>query len=266
MRDGMVKSAVSAFAAFVLSACSALAAGKASPLPDGFVYLRDVDPTILQDMRYAGPHNFVGERIDGYEAGECILTEPAARGLKKAQDELRGKGLSLKVYDCYRPARAVAHFVRWAENADKRMKPEFYPAVDKTRVFALGYIARRSGHSRGSTVDLTIVRLPPPFQPDYLPGEPLSACTAPSAERFPDNSLDFGTGFDCFDALSHTWNGAVDGDAAKNRKLLVDVMSRAGFSNYRKEWWHFDFKSPPFKTYFDFPVKAHPDAIPPAKP
>ncbi|HOV05429.1 MAG TPA: M15 family metallopeptidase [Hyphomicrobiales bacterium] len=249
------------------SAGDAAANAKAAGLADRFVFLRDVDPTILQDMRYAGRHNFVGERIDGYEAAECILTEPAARALKRVQDELRGRGLSLKVYDCYRPARAVAHFVRWAEKAgDQGMKAEFYPKVDKGKVFALGYIARRSGHSRGSSVDLTIVKLPPAFQPDYLPGEPLTACTAPVGERYPDNGLDYGTGYDCFDDKSHTGSTAVGAEARANRKFLVEAMRRAGFSNYAKEWWHYDFGKPPYpKTYFDFPVTAHPEAIPGAQ-
>ncbi|MEZ5839034.1 MAG: M15 family metallopeptidase [Hyphomicrobiales bacterium] len=236
-------------------------------LPAKFAFLRDVDPTILQDMRYAGPHNFVGEPIDGYEAAECILTAPAARALKTVQDRLRESGLSLKVYDCYRPARAVAHFVRWAEaTADQRMKVEFYPGVDKRKVFALGYIARRSGHSRGSAVDLTIVKLPPPVQPDYLRGEPLAACTAPAGERYPDNSLDFGTGYDCFDEKSHTGSTAVAAQARSNRKLLVEAMRKAGFSNYAKEWWHFDYGKAPYpKQYFDFPIVAHPDAVPPPR-
>ncbi len=129
-------------------------------LAPGFVPLEDVDATILQDMRYATKYNFVGRRIDGYRDPVCILHRRAARALKRAQNELRDQGYTLKVYDCYRPQRAVDHFVRWSQNGSQKMKREFYPRVDKARVFDLGYVARRSGHSRGSTVDLTLVKLP----------------------------------------------------------------------------------------------------------
>ena len=136
-------------------------------LAPGFVPLEDVDATILQDMRYATKYNFVGRRIDGYRDPVCILHRRAARALKRAQNELRDQGYTLKVYDCYRPQRAVDHFVRWSENGSQKMKREFYPRVDKARVFDLGYVARRSGHSRGSTVDLTLVKLPAKPQPQW---------------------------------------------------------------------------------------------------
>ncbi|MPY63015.1 M15 family metallopeptidase, partial [Streptomyces spongiae] len=128
--------------------------------PEDFVALGTVDPTILEDIRYFTRHNFVGERVDGYQQPLCILTRPAAEALHKAQTELLRQGYTLKVYDCYRPQRAVDHFVRWAKDLDdQRMKTEFYPQVDKTRLFTDGYIAEKSGHSRGSTMDLTLVKL-----------------------------------------------------------------------------------------------------------
>ncbi|MEU2165728.1 M15 family metallopeptidase [Streptomyces sp. NPDC019208] len=245
-------------AALVADVAAPPAAGAASEpkAPEEFVALRSVDPTILQDMRYTTAHNFVGEPIDGYRQPVCILTRPAARALRKAQRTLLRKGYSLKVYDCYRPQRAVDHFVRWAEDlTDERMKKEFYPHVDKSRLFADGYIAGKSGHSRGSTVDLTVVPLPAEKTRPYVPGEPLVPCHAPQSERFPDNSADMGTGFDCFDTLSHTGDPRVQGAQRANRQLLTTTLAAVGFANLPEEWWHFTHKPEPFPdTYFDFPV------------
>lgn len=220
----------------------------------GFVVLRDIDPTILHDIRYYTAHNFVGTRIDGYQAPLCILTRPAALALKKVQREMLAQGLTLKVYDCYRPQRAVDHFVRWARDlADQRMKTEFYPNVDKTRLFEDGYIAEKSGHSRGSTLDLTVVKLPPRHQRAYVPGEKLVNCFAPN--RFPDNTVNMATGYDCFDTLSHTDDPRVTGKARENRQLLKAAMGRVGFRNLPEEWWHFTLDGEPYPdTYFDFPV------------
>jgi zinc D-Ala-D-Ala dipeptidase len=229
----------------------ALAPGPAEQ-PKGFVALADVDPTIRHDMRYATRHNFVGRRIDGYRDPVCILTRPAARALARAQSRLRPRGYTLKVYDCYRPQRAVDHFVRWARNPSERMKREFYPRVDKGRLFADGYIAERSGHSRGSTVDLTLVRLPPKDQPRW--DGTLVPCFR--KDRFRDNSVDMGTGYDCFDTLAHTRDPRIKGRARSNRRLLVRTLDRAGFDNYANEWWHFTLRDEPFpERYFDFPVE-----------
>ncbi len=224
--------------------------------PEDFVALRSVDPTIIQEMRYFTPHNFVGERIDGYRQPSCILTRPAAEALHKAQRKLLRQGHTLKVYDCYRPQRAVDHFVRWAEDLDdEAMKGEFYPNVDKTRLFADGYIAAKSGHSRGSTLDVTLVRLPAKPTRPYRPGEPLAPCFAPQGERFPDNSIDMGTGFDCFDTLSHTLDPRVQGQQRANRSLLKSTLEGLGFVNLPEEWWHYTFKPETYPdTYFDFPV------------
>ncbi|MFJ9903161.1 M15 family metallopeptidase [Streptomyces sp. NPDC101152] len=247
----------------VLAALLTVTAASATPrastepeAPKNFVALRSVDPTIIQEMRYFTPHNFVGERIDGYEQPVCILTRPAAEALHRAQLRLLRKGYTLKVYDCYRPQRAVNHFVRWAEDLDDQaMKGEFYPSVDKTRLFADGYIAEKSGHSRGSTMDLTIVRLPAKPTRPYHPGEPLVPCFAPKEERFPDNSVDMGTGFDCFDTLAHTLDPRIQGEQHANRLLLKSTMEGLGFVNLAEEWWHYTYQPEPYpNTYFDFPV------------
>jgi zinc D-Ala-D-Ala dipeptidase len=220
--------------------------------PSSFVALDDVDPTILQDIRYATPYNFVGRRIDGYREPVCILTRRAARALKRAQKSL--DGYALKVYDCYRPQRAVDHFARWAENDSRTMKREFYPRVSKRRLFADGYLAHRSGHSRGSAVDLTLVKLPAEPQPVWTRREfGLVSCTAPRRRRFPDNSVAMGTSYDCFDPRSHTANAT--GRARRNRRLLKRTMEAAGFEAYANEWWHFTLRNERYPdTYFNFPV------------
>jgi len=224
--------------------------------PPEFVALDEVDASILHDIRYHGRHNFVGRRIRGYRDPICVLTRPAAEALAEAQAALRSEGYSLKVYDCYRPQTAVDHFVRWARRLhDDRMKPEFYPRVDKSRLFADGYIAERSGHSRGSTVDLTLVKLPARRQPRWRPRMGLVDCAAPYVQRFPDNSVDMGTGFDCFDTLSHTLDPRIQGEARENRLLLKRRLEDAGFANYELEWWHYTLRDEPFpETFFDFPV------------
>ncbi|MFF8833106.1 M15 family metallopeptidase [Streptomyces sp. NPDC015131] len=244
---------------------SALASGPA-PGPDpghghghgAFVSLRAVEPTILQDMRYATPHNFTGERVPGYLEPVCLLTRPAAEALRRAQRTLLRRGHSLKVYDCYRPQRAVDRFVRWAADPrDQAMKAEFYPRVDKSRLFADGYIAARSGHSRGSTVDVTLVRLPAAPTRPYVPGERLTPCHAPREERFPDNSVDMGTGYDCFDTLSHTDDPRIEGVRRANRLLLRDALAAEGLVNLPEEWWHFTYRPEPYPDrYFDVPVSA----------
>lgn len=226
--------------------------------PADFVSLQDVDPTILLDIRYATAHNFTGDPVDGYRAPVCILTRPAADALRRAQQEFVAQGYSLKVYDCYRPQRAVNDFVGWAKDlADQRMKAEFYPRVDKSQLFADGYIAEQSGHSRGSTVDLTLVRQPAQQTPPYVPGQPLVDCAAPAPIRFPDNTIDMGTGYDCFDTLAHTLDPRVVGGQLQNRLLLKTGLERQGLENYPSEWWHFTFKPEAYPdTYFDFPVDA----------
>jgi D-alanyl-D-alanine dipeptidase len=241
-----------ACAALVVASLSPACPAAAEPLPAGFVYLRDVDPTIVQEMRYAGAGNFVGRAVDGYEAGECILLKAAAEGLKRAQALLKAKGLSLKVYDCYRPARAVADFGRWVRDGDQTTKAAHYPRLDKSKLIGLGWIARVSGHSRGGSVDLTIV----PFgaSPQPLGGSGRS-CTAPFDKADAPSGLDFGTSFDCFDELSATRHPAIKGEAASNRARLVAIMRQTGFANYAKEWWHFHHVASGEPPVQDFPVR-----------
>lgn len=225
--------------------------------PGEFVALSRVAPTVLQEIRYERGHNFTGRPVEGYREPVCIVTRDTAEALRDAQRSFLKRGYSLKVYDCYRPQRAVNRFAEWAEDLDdERMKGEFYPRVEKDRLFEDGYIAEKSGHSRGSTVDLTLVPLPAAPTRPYEPGERLTPCYAPEAERFPDNSLDMGTGFDCFDTLSHTLDPRVGGEQRANRLLLKKTMENAGFTNLPEEWWHFTLTDETFPgTFFDFPVE-----------
>jgi D-alanyl-D-alanine dipeptidase len=225
--------------------------------PPGFVDVSDVDPTIVHDIRYYSDHNFVGRRIDGYLEPRCLLAEPTARALARAQTAARARGYSLKVYDCYRPARAGQDFVRWARDPDDQlMKGEFYPDLPKSRLFTDGFVGGgATTHSSGTAVDLTLVPLPTPAQRPFVPGEPLQPCTAPVEQRFPDNSIDMGTGYDCFDTRSHTLDGRITGPPRDNRLLLRQLMTDAGFVNYANEWRHYDLADPPRPvTYYDFPV------------
>ena len=209
---------------------------ESDPLPDGFVDVTDVVPDIVTEMRYATPHNFVGASITGYLAPRCILTSQAAEALARAQKWLNVFGLGLKVFDCYRPQRAVDRFVAWAKDLDdSRMRAEFYPHVQKTDLFNEGYIAARSSHTRGSTVDVTLVAL--------------NGSGSPS-------ELDMGTSFDFFSPESWPTNMQMTGDQRAHRMLLQVVMKQAGFTPYSQEWWHFTLEKEPFQdTYFDFPVE-----------
>jgi D-alanyl-D-alanine dipeptidase len=199
--------------------------------PAAFVDAAAVVPGLIVDARYAGSHNFVGRPIAGYEASRCLLTQAAAAALAEVARDLAPRGLVLKAFDCYRPTGAVANFVRWARDlSDVAGKREFYPDVDKSTLFRDGYISSRSGHSRGSTIDLTLAHA------DGL-------------------ELDMGTPFDFFSTRS--WPTAnVGAEAKANRALLASAMRRRGFRPYDKEWWHFTLSHEPFPdTYFDFPVR-----------
>ncbi|MFG2008576.1 M15 family metallopeptidase [Micromonospora sp. NPDC048868] len=226
-----------------------------SPGP-GLVVLTDVDPRIRTDIRYATAHNFVGRPVAGYPEPLCLLTRPAAEALRRVQDAALARGRSLKVYDCYRPQRAADDFVEWAgQPGEQRMKAEFYPRVAKSELFDEGYIGAPTAHSRGSTLDLTLVDVPTPTQPSYVPGQPLVSCTAPEGQRFADDGVDMGTGFDCFDPLAHTDSPQVTGVARDNRRLLRQLMTDEGFVNYDREWWHYRYRDEPWPdTYFDVPV------------
>ncbi len=244
--------------AIAMLGTSALAA---STLPKGFVYLRDVDPTIVQDIRYAGSHNFVGRPIRGYLAAECILSAPAAKALAGVQRMLADKQLSLIVWDCYRPKRAVDDFAQWSSDpARSEMKAEFYPRTDKASLFALGYLARRSPHSRGSTVDLGVIPIALKSAPPPSLAQPLKACTSPKGERFEDGTIDLGTGYDCLDVLASASSARVGAVARANRQMLRVAMQAAGFRPYAREWWHFELISQPFGSGFDFAVSAAPSS------
>ena len=216
--------------ALVVTFCAQAASAQTRPV--AFVDAATVVPGLIVEMRYAGAHNFVGRPIDGYEAPHCLLTRPAASALAAVAADLKPQGLVPKVFDCYRPARAVANFVRWARALkDQKMKAEFYPNVDKRTLFRDGYIATHSGHSRGSTMDLTLAK-------------------ADGTE------LDMGTHFDFFSPHSWTADRSIGAQAHANRMLLATAMRRRGFYGYWKEWWHFTLRGEPFpRTYFDFVVK-----------
>ena len=202
-------------------------------LPEGFSYINDVSPTIQSELRYCYNNNFMGVPVNGYEENTLIATTATAKALKKVQDELALKKLGLKIYDAYRPQTAVNHFVKWARvMSDTIMKKQYYPEVNKRHLFKKGYISSKSGHSRGSTVDLTIINLET--------GE----------------ELDMGSPYDFFGVLSHITYENLSDHQKENRQLLQTVMKKHGFRSYSKEWWHFTLRGEPFpKTFFDFPVK-----------
>ncbi len=255
-------------------------------IPVGFVEIREVIPDIVLDLRYTTNHNFLGVPVQGYKAEKCYITKAAADSLAKVQAELRKFNLSLKIYDAYRPQRSVDDFVRWAKNlsdtltkkefyptveksrlfvddfvrwaknlSDTLTKKEFYPTVEKSRLFFDGYIAEKSVHSRGSTVDLTIVPIPLPHQPEFDINNQCE-CYESVDKRFKDNSIDMGTGFDCFNELSHTENPNLTPQQRANRLLLNSLMDKYGFKNLAEEWWHYTLRNEPFpQTYFDFVIE-----------
>ncbi|MBR3033589.1 MAG: M15 family metallopeptidase [Clostridiales bacterium] len=202
--------------------------------PSGFVLLSDVIPSIVQEIRYYSSYNFVGDRIDGYEEPCSILTKEAARALKTVSNEMMVQGYRLKIFDTYRPATAVKHFVLWGiEDTDIRMKPYFYPDLEKQELFLKGYVAKQSSHSRGSTVDLTLL--------DMKTGK----------------ELDMGSPFDLFSEISHPDYRGITEEQYENRMILRHVMLRNGFKPIDCEWWHFTLENEPYPdTYFDFPLSS----------
>lgn len=202
-------------------------------LPEGFVYVEDHIPDLAVELRYFSDNNFIGKPIDGYHSNRLILTKEATEALKKVQEDLRNKNLCLKVYDGYRPQRAVNHFVAWSKDLkDTIQKRKFYPEVEKQFLFKEGYIASKSGHSRGSTIDLTII--------DGNTSKP----------------LDMGGSYDFFGEQSWVDHMEITEEQKSNRELLQVVMLKYNFRNYPKEWWHFTLRWEPFPdTYFDFVVE-----------
>jgi D-alanyl-D-alanine dipeptidase len=231
-----------------------------SALPPGFVYLRDVDPTIVQDIRYAGPNNFVGRPLAGYGAAECVLRRDVAMALKQVQADLAPTGRGLKVYDCYRPAQAVRTMVQWArDGVPAGASQRFFPRLPKSALFAAGYLASVSRHSTGTAIDLTLidtgdtaVASPAAFDPAARYGP----CTAPAAARAPEGSLDMGTGYDCLDTMSYTRSPAVSAEQRARRAALVAAMARRGFVNYFREWWHFAFARSGPIAHYDVPIRS----------
>ncbi len=207
-----------------------------TPQQAGMTDIRTLVPDIALDIRYAGADNFVGTTIDGYEASKCYLLTPAAEALARVERELRTQRLRLKLFDCYRPRRAVLHFVRWAEDLrDQRTKPAYYPNLDKRDLLG-DYISPTSGHSRGATLDLTLLR-----------------CDAAGRSCTP---LDMGTAFDFFDARANTDSALVTPLQRANRQRLLAAMAKHGFSNYALEWWHYTLKPAPSPALsFDVPVR-----------
>ncbi|MGO8840554.1 MAG: M15 family metallopeptidase [Methyloceanibacter sp.] len=224
-------------------------------MPEGFVYLRDTDPTILQDMRYATANNFVGKKVPGYEAPECVLVRQAADALAAVQAELRGKHLTLKVYDCYRPARAVKAFVDWAK-LPRRSQSEVHllSRAGKARLVSglyrdgLGPFPWRHGrpHPGAARRDR---------RAHAAPDRGRDPCTPASGMRAPDRSIDMGTSFDCFDVKANTDAAGLTPKQRQNRAMLVETMRRHGFKNYEKEWWHYTLEGEPYPgTIFGFPI------------
>lgn len=203
------------------------------PANKNFVYLKELMPKLRSDIRYYGSNNFIGKPINGYTEPKLMLTVDAANALKKVQDGLERLGFGLLIYDAYRPQSAVDQFIEWSKDAeDTLMKEKFYPNIDKKDLFELGYISEKSGHSRGSTVDLTIVSLTT------------------------GKILNMGGEYDLFDEKSHTDYQYITKNQRALRLLLKRRMEKEGFKSYEKEWWHFTLKNEPFpKTYFNFPIE-----------
>ena len=201
-------------------------------LEDGFVYLNDTDDTIIVDLKYYSTQNFTGQFVEGYLSNTAILTKESALALSNAQDDFNKLGYSLILYDAYRPQRSVDFFVQWSKNPyDTINKRIYYPDIKKSELFELGYIASKSGHSRGSTVDVSLI------------------------EISTNKVLDMGTIFDYFGIESHTFFNDISEKQKSNRLILYEIMSNNGFKNYSKEWWHFTLKNEPYQKYFDFLVK-----------
>ena len=210
-----------------------LATMRAQQIPDGFAVIDKIVPDLTVELRYASTANFTGSVVRGYNPAKRVLTLGTLYALKKVEYSLRTRGLGLKLFDGYRPQRAVNFFVEWAERAtDTTMKAAYYPTIPKDQLFEQGYIAKRSGHSRGSTVDLTVI---------YIEGVRKG------------EELDMGTPFDFFGPESATFYDSLSEEQKSNRRLLYEVMSHFGFKNYTQEWWHYTLVNEPFlDTYFDF--------------
>ena len=202
-----------------------------SKLPPDFVYINDIDESIKIDLRYSTTNNFTGHIIEGYKSNMAIISYAAAKSLVQVQNDLKKKNLSLKIFDAYRPQMSVNYFIKWSNNlADTINKSLYYPKIKKPQLFPMGYIAERSGHSRGSTVDLTII------------------------DNKTNKELDMGTLYDFFGPESSTDFSNITDNQMSNRLLLLKVMTKNGFKNYPMEWWHYTLVSEPFDSYFNFVI------------
>lgn len=222
----------------------------------GFVDLKVLNPNIIVEAAYATNWNFIGQPIEGYQAGKCYLTTKAAKALSEVQKEISKQGYSLLVFDCYRPQRAVNQFVAWTKDSDTKKQSVFYPDESKGELIKRGYIDAKSGHSRGSTVDLTLIRADK-YQAEsfYSQVSAITDCRKSKGVEL-SGQMDMGTTFDCFSELAHTANPTVPETVRKNREILKSAMEKQGFTNYPKEWWHFTMKDEPYKNdYFDFEIQ-----------
>lgn len=234
-------------------------------VPEEFVDVADVNGNIRVEMRYFSEWNFTGRLVPGYESNRCLLVKEAAQALSKVQERLEKTGHGLLVFDCYRPQKAVKSFVDWTKSRDdQKMKESFFPDEPKTKLVARGYIDSLSGHSRGGTVDLTIVKtsaIPiaggasaPSAAEKLVFQESVGDCRTPKNIEA-TGQLDMGTNYDCFSELAQTGSAKISKEAQANRRLLKSAMEKAGFVNYPKEWWHYTLRNEPFKDRaFDFNI------------
>lgn len=253
-RPRRCQSTAGIWAATLLVTFLAATARSAEALPPGFVRLREFAPSIQQDIRYASPFNFTGRIVAGYERPDCILWERAAAALARAQSHLLKEGFELKVYDCYRPLRAVQAFVAWSRSPDgDTMRAIFFPGYDKSKLFDLGFIALRSNHSKGLAVDAGLLRA---GEREIAPPAAGGRCDGPFEQRVRESSLDLGTAYDCFSPRSATASSNLTAMAGENRARLRGALEAEGFRNYSREWWHYDFIDPsaPAQAY-DVPVR-----------
>jgi D-alanyl-D-alanine dipeptidase len=224
----------------------------ASEKPSDFVSVVDIDPTIRTSPRYVGEDNFVGRPIDGYRTQQIFLTHVAACSLKNVQKAVRLFGLAIVLYDGYRPQRAVDAFKAWSlDPSDQIAKNLYYPTIKKEQLFELGYISERSGHSRGSTVDVSLIASDCSIRPLHQSSRILNnGHLIPFLE---DGTLDMGSSFDLFHEASHHDTSLVGADALANRSLLRQIMETHGWRGISTEWWHYTYIQEPYpQTYFDF--------------
>lgn len=221
-----------------------------------FVMMNAVLPYALFEIRYFEENNFMGVPVNGYREPLCFLTKEAGQALEKVYQEVKNRGYTLKIFDCYRPQQAVDHFVRWARDLnDQKMKSKYYPHEDKSLLFEKGYIAEKSGHSRGSTLDLTLAVPVSDDERKRNVWEWIKSFFTMDDYLHDAKELDMGTSYDFFDSLSHTADPRVTEKQKQNRLLLKKIMEKHGFVNYDKEWWHYTLKDEPYPdTYFNFPV------------